>query len=67
MKVKLQPASGNTLSPYNAFLPPPAITQVMLIARNQSDEKVKLRYKFSYSIEDKQIIEKGEIDNLFNN
>lgn len=35
MSVKLQPASGTQLSAYNPLLPPPAISQVLLLANPQ--------------------------------
>uniref|UniRef100_A0A672YG28 ADP-ribosylation factor-binding protein GGA2-like n=1 Tax=Sphaeramia orbicularis TaxID=375764 RepID=A0A672YG28_9TELE len=35
MSVKLQPASGTHLPPYNPLLPPPAISQVLLLANPQ--------------------------------
>ncbi len=36
MLVKLQPASGTHLPPYNPLLPPPAISQVLLLANPQA-------------------------------
>lgn len=35
MLVKLQPASGTHLPPYNPVLPPPAVSQVLLLANPQ--------------------------------
>lgn len=35
MLVKLQPASGTRLPPYNPVLPPPAVSQVLLLANPQ--------------------------------
>lgn len=68
MRVKLQTLSANTLPPFNSFLPPPAITQIMMIARQVNErEKVKLKYKFSFSINNEAHSEMGEIDNLFEN
>ncbi len=68
MRVKLQPLSANSLTSYNSFLPPPAITQIMMIARQQSEiEKVKLKYKLSYCIKNEQAEYVGEIDNLLEN
>lgn len=69
MRVKLQPPSGTSLPAYNPFLPPTAVTQVMLIARNKSgsgsNENVRLKYKFSYCIENENCLEVGEIDSLY--
>jgi ADP-ribosylation factor-binding protein GGA len=68
MRVKLQPLSGNVLPPYKPFLPPSVITQVMLIARNVNKaEKVRLKYKFSYFIDNQTHTDVGEIDSLFDN
>lgn len=68
MRLKLQPLSGNTLPAYRSFIPPSAITQVMLIARNvHKTEKVRLKYKFSYSINNESHTDVGEIDSLFDN
>lgn len=36
MSVKLQPASGTHLPPYNPLLPPPATSQVLLLANPQN-------------------------------
>lgn len=35
MFVKLQPASGTNLPPYNPLLPPPAVSQVLILANPQ--------------------------------
>ncbi|XP_015249501.1 PREDICTED: ADP-ribosylation factor-binding protein GGA3-like [Cyprinodon variegatus] len=63
MLVKLQPASRTQLPPYNPLLPPPAISQVMLLA-NPESRKVRLRYKLSLTQGDQQLIETGEIDSF---
>uniref|UniRef100_A0A8C5QKF6 Golgi associated, gamma adaptin ear containing, ARF binding protein 3 n=1 Tax=Leptobrachium leishanense TaxID=445787 RepID=A0A8C5QKF6_9ANUR len=49
MKVKLQPPSGTELALFNPIQPPAAITQVMLLA-NPQKERVRLRYKLSFSL-----------------
>ncbi|RWS16509.1 ADP-ribosylation factor-binding protein GGA1-like isoform X3 [Dinothrombium tinctorium] len=67
MRVKLQSPSSSILPPYNPFLPPAAITQVMLIARKSDTDKVRFKYKFKYTINDKCCTEIGEIDHLFSN
>jgi ADP-ribosylation factor-binding protein GGA len=46
-RVKLQAASGSELPPHNPFVPPPAITQVMLVA-NPNKAEVSLKYVLSY-------------------
>ncbi|NXD41822.1 GGA3 protein, partial [Copsychus sechellarum] len=61
MKVKLQPPSGTELSPFNPIQPPAAITQVMLLA-NPSKEKVRLRYRLTFTLGDQPSTEVGEVD-----
>ncbi|NXT79328.1 GGA3 protein, partial [Zapornia atra] len=61
MKVKLQPPSGTELSPFNPIQPPAAITQVMLLA-NPTKEKVRLRYRLTFSLGDQPSTEVGEVD-----
>ncbi|ESP03919.1 hypothetical protein LOTGIDRAFT_230220 [Lottia gigantea] len=63
MKVKLQPPSANTLPAYNPILPPTAITQVMLLA-NPRKEKVRLKFKVMYSMNDENVTEMGEVDSI---
>ena len=63
MKVKLQTPSTNELPAYNPILPLSAVTQVMLIA-NPTEEKVRLRYKINYLIQDKSFNDFGDIDDL---
>ncbi|XP_069728831.1 ADP-ribosylation factor-binding protein GGA3 isoform X1 [Phaenicophaeus curvirostris] len=61
MKVKLQPPSGTELSPFNPIQPPAAITQVMLLA-NPTKEKVRLRYRLSFTLGEQPSTEVGEVD-----
>ncbi|KAM6473320.1 ADP-ribosylation factor-binding protein GGA3 isoform 1-T1 [Liasis olivaceus] len=61
MKVKLQPPSGTELVPFNPIQPPAAITQVMLLA-NPRKEKVRLRYRLTFTLGDKPSTEVGEVD-----
>ncbi|NWR16443.1 GGA3 protein, partial [Emberiza fucata] len=61
MKVKLQPPSGTELSPFNPVQPPAAITQVMLLA-NPAKEKVRLRYRLTFTLGDQPSTEVGEVD-----
>ncbi|XP_069762434.1 ADP-ribosylation factor-binding protein GGA1-like isoform X2 [Narcine bancroftii] len=60
MRVKLQPASGTELPSFNPLLPPPVISQVMLLA-NPQKKKVRLRYKLHYSLAEQPITEIGEV------
>ncbi|XP_023227533.1 ADP-ribosylation factor-binding protein GGA1-like [Centruroides sculpturatus] len=64
IKVKLQPPSATDLPSYNPILPPAAITQVMLIA-NPNKEKVRLKYKIMYTINEETFLDINEVDNLF--
>ncbi|XP_061415026.1 ADP-ribosylation factor-binding protein GGA1 isoform X2 [Lethenteron reissneri] len=61
MKVKLQPPSGTELPPFNPVLPPSAITQVMLLA-NAHKDKVRLRYKLTYTLGQQPHSEVGEVE-----
>ncbi|NXA35996.1 GGA3 protein, partial [Eudromia elegans] len=61
MKVKLQPPSGTELSPFNPIQPPAAITQVMLLA-NPAKDKVRLRYRLTFTLGDQPSTEVGEVD-----
>ncbi|XP_029316174.1 ADP-ribosylation factor-binding protein GGA3-like [Cottoperca gobio] len=63
MLVKLQPASRTHLPPYNPLLPPPAISQVLLLA-NPQKRKLRLRYKLTLTHGDKHLNETGEIENF---
>ncbi|XP_016422875.1 ADP-ribosylation factor-binding protein GGA3-like [Sinocyclocheilus rhinocerous] len=61
MRVKLQPPSGTEIVPFNPILPPASITQVMLLA-NPLKECVRLRYKLTYLLGERQYSEVGELD-----
>ncbi|XP_047433975.1 ADP-ribosylation factor-binding protein GGA3-like [Mugil cephalus] len=63
MSVKLQPASGTHLPPYNPLLPPPSVSQVLLLANPQRC-KVRLRYKLTLTHGDQQLNETGGMDNF---
>ncbi|KAK2155972.1 hypothetical protein NP493_2015g00000 [Ridgeia piscesae] len=63
MKVKLQTPSATDLPAYNPILPPAAITQVMLIA-NPQNEKIRLKFKLSYSIDTSSISDVGDVDDF---
>ncbi|XP_060943870.1 ADP-ribosylation factor-binding protein GGA1-like [Limanda limanda] len=60
MLVKLQPASGTQLAPYNPLLPPPATSQVVLLA-NPQKRQVRLRYKLTLTHGDQQLMETGDV------
>uniref|UniRef100_A0A673Z6W7 Golgi associated, gamma adaptin ear containing, ARF binding protein 3a n=1 Tax=Salmo trutta TaxID=8032 RepID=A0A673Z6W7_SALTR len=61
MKVRLQPPSGTDLAPFNPIFPPAAITQVMLLA-NPLMDKVRMRYKLTFTLGEQQCTETGEVD-----
>nr|XP_020466667.1 ADP-ribosylation factor-binding protein GGA3 isoform X2 [Monopterus albus] len=61
MKVKLQPPSGTELAPFNPILPPAAITQVILLA-NPLKEKVRMRYKLTFTLGEQPLTEVGEVN-----
>ncbi|XP_041474263.1 ADP-ribosylation factor-binding protein GGA2-like [Lytechinus variegatus] len=63
MRVKLQPPSATDLPAYNPILPPSAITQIMLLA-NPNKEKIRLRFKMQYTLNDQPFTELGEVDKL---
>uniref|UniRef100_A0A8D0CFP2 Golgi associated, gamma adaptin ear containing, ARF binding protein 1 n=1 Tax=Salvator merianae TaxID=96440 RepID=A0A8D0CFP2_SALMN len=61
MKVKLQPPSGTELPAFNPIVPPTAVTQVLLLA-NPQKEKVRLRYKLTFTMADRTYNELGDVD-----
>ncbi|XP_028280000.1 ADP-ribosylation factor-binding protein GGA1-like [Parambassis ranga] len=63
MKVKLQPPSSTELPAFNPILPPAAITQILLLA-NPHKEKVRLRYKLTFSLGDTSHDESGDVDHF---
>ncbi|XP_016913453.1 ADP-ribosylation factor-binding protein GGA3 isoform X2 [Apis cerana] len=62
-KCRLQPPSGTELPGHNPFLPPSAITQIMLIA-NPTKETVSLKFMLSYTMDDETFTEMGEVEKL---
>ncbi|KAK5926491.1 hypothetical protein CgunFtcFv8_022058 [Champsocephalus gunnari] len=61
MKVRLQSPSGTELASFNPILPPAAITQVMLLA-NPLKEKVRMRYKLTFTLGEQPHSEVGEVN-----
>uniref|UniRef100_A0A8C2X6E7 Golgi associated, gamma adaptin ear containing, ARF binding protein 3a n=1 Tax=Cyclopterus lumpus TaxID=8103 RepID=A0A8C2X6E7_CYCLU len=61
MKVRLQAPTGTELGPFNPILPPAAITQVMLLA-NPLKEKVRLRYRLTFTLGEQPHSEVGEVN-----
>lgn len=62
-KLKLQLPSSTELPAFNPFLPPAAVTQIILIA-NPEKVQVSLKFIVSYTVDDETVTEMGEIDNL---
>lgn len=48
---------------HNPFLPPSAITQIMLIA-NPENKDASLKFIVSYTMDEETITEMGEVDSL---
>ncbi|XP_006824429.1 ADP-ribosylation factor-binding protein GGA1-like [Saccoglossus kowalevskii] len=63
MKVKLQPPSASELPAFNPILPAAAITQVMLLA-NPNKEKIRLKFKLMYQIDNEKETHLGEVSNF---
>lgn len=61
MRIRLQPPSATELPPHNPILPAAAVTQVMLLA-NPAKDKVCLKYKLSYTIDEESHMDAGEVD-----
>uniref|UniRef100_A0A3B3ZX55 Uncharacterized protein n=1 Tax=Periophthalmus magnuspinnatus TaxID=409849 RepID=A0A3B3ZX55_9GOBI len=61
MKVKLQPPTATELPAFNPILPPAAITQILLLA-NPQKEKVRLRYKLTFNLNDNFYDVSGDVD-----
>ena len=63
-KVKLQTPSSTELPAHNPFVPPAAITQVMLIANPKQLKDITLKYVLSFSVDGEPQTEMGEAKNL---
>ncbi|VVC97522.1 unnamed protein product [Leptidea sinapis] len=63
-KVRLLTASSTSLPPFNPFLPPPALTQVMLIARPPAIKQINLKFVITYTCDDDVCSEMGEVTQL---
>ena len=62
--MKLQPASSRELPAHNPFVPPAAITQVMLIANPQQKKDITLKYVLSFLVDGEPQTEMGELKKL---
>ncbi len=64
-KIKLQPPTTTSLPAHNPFVPPSAITQVMLIANPHGVDPVSLKYIVSYTTPDGETqTEMGQVAKL---
>ncbi|KAG6444506.1 ADP-ribosylation factor-binding protein GGA3 [Manduca sexta] len=63
-KVRLLTPSGTSLPAYNPFLPPPALTQVMLIARPPTHTAINLKFVITYTCDEEMCSEMGEVKEL---
>ncbi len=64
-RVKLQPPSGNQLPAHNPFVPPAAVTQVMLVSNPKEERPVSLKYVVSYRTPDGETqTDMGEVKEL---
>ncbi|KAG5854575.1 hypothetical protein ANANG_G00039260 [Anguilla anguilla] len=63
MRVKLQSATGSELPAYNPIVPPAVISQILLLS-NPLREKVRLRYKLTFTHGEQKTSEQGDIENF---
>ncbi|CAB3227145.1 unnamed protein product [Arctia plantaginis] len=64
-KARLLTPSDTKLPAYNRFLPPPAITQVLLVGRPPSCPQVDLKFVITYTTQDEETVsEIGEVKDL---
>ncbi|KAK9504047.1 hypothetical protein O3M35_010484 [Rhynocoris fuscipes] len=62
-RLRLLSPSSTVLPAHNPFLPPHAITQIMLIASPNKDP-IRLKFVISYIVDEETITEMGEIEEL---
>ncbi|ENN70431.1 hypothetical protein YQE_12935, partial [Dendroctonus ponderosae] len=63
-KLRLLPPSTTDLPAFNPFLPPAAITQILLIGNQDNQKEVSLKFVISYVMDDETVTEMGEVPNL---
>ncbi|XP_053610120.1 ADP-ribosylation factor-binding protein GGA3 isoform X3 [Plodia interpunctella] len=63
-KIRLLPASGSALPGRPPFQPPPALTQLLLLARPPGLAAVWLRFVLTYTCDDDTCSEIGEVNEL---
>lgn len=62
--MRLLPPSTTELPAFNPFLPPAAITQIMLIANETNLTDISLKFVISYVMDDDTLTEMGEVNEL---
>lgn len=62
IRFKYQAPSATVLSPSNPFLPPPAITQVIIFAKTSPDRLEKCYFRLEYSIGTENFVKTGEVN-----
>ncbi|MGH0144848.1 UNVERIFIED_CONTAM: hypothetical protein FKN15_035201 [Acipenser sinensis] len=63
VRIKLQTATSSELPAFNPILPPAVISQVMLLT-NPQKEKVRLRFKLSFTQGGQSFCELGEVEHF---
>ncbi|XP_047503278.1 ADP-ribosylation factor-binding protein GGA3 [Pieris napi] len=63
-KVRLLTPSSTSLPAFNPFLPPPALTQVLLIGRPPNISDISLKFVLTYTCDDEMYSEMGEVKSL---
>ncbi|GAA6071686.1 ADP-ribosylation factor-binding protein GGA2-like isoform X1, partial [Tachysurus ichikawai] len=61
MCVRLQAATGGTLSPYSPLMPPAALSQILLLY-NPLRKPVRLRFRVTLTLGQEHLQQDGEID-----
>lgn len=65
MAIKLQPATGSALLAFNPLLPPPVISQLLLVA-NPRKAPLRLKYRLLYTQNQEAHCEEGEVTDFPN-
>ncbi|XP_045483996.1 ADP-ribosylation factor-binding protein GGA3 [Pieris rapae] len=63
-KVRLLTSSSTSLPAFNPFLPPPALTQVLLIGRPPNISDISLKFVLTYTCDNEMYSEMGEVKSL---
>ncbi|XP_066253218.1 ADP-ribosylation factor-binding protein GGA1 isoform X2 [Euwallacea similis] len=63
-KLRLLPPSSTDLPAFNPFLPPAAITQIMLLANESHQDDICFKFIVSYIMDEDTVTEMGDVQNL---